>query len=166
MLTFRPHSSRDNTIGVCVGKKKRRLVIDKNLLFSRSRFFKDRHHDDGEPIGGEFVVCTRSRAFCKHSGCVRQRLGDPDSGARAMIEISTWPDIDPDAFETYSSWLYDGSIPIYPADKSTAALFRRLVKAHSLGEAIKNPEFLVAVQNAILSNNELIPLDARAVKSR
>jgi hypothetical protein len=83
-----------------------------------------------------------------------------------MIEISTWPDIDPDAFETYSSWLYDGSIPIYPADKSAAALFRRLVKAHSLGEAIKNPEFLVAVQNAILSNKELIPLDARAVKSR
>ena len=125
---------------------------------------RDRYHDDSQPIEEEFVFCTRSMTICKHFGCVRQRMDDPDSGAKSGIEISNWPDIDADAFETYRSWLYYGSIPTYPADKSTTARFRRLVKAHCLGEVINSSEFLIAVRNAILSDNELQPLDDQAVK--
>jgi hypothetical protein len=78
-------------------------------------------------------------------------------------DTSSWPDIDPDAFGVYRSWLYQGTIPVYRTDGELFARCVRLVKAHILADSLSDVDFRHAVRNAIVDDCAESGLSTRGI---
>jgi hypothetical protein len=102
------------------------------------------------PDGGHCQL----RPFCKHRDCLRRARDDPDNDE--VTEISSWPDIDPEAFEVYRSWLYLRDIPRCNTDNEVSARSIRLIKTHRLADELDDEDFRDAVRNAIVDHSVLL----------
>jgi hypothetical protein len=80
-----------------------------------------------------------------------------------VTETSSWPDIDPEAFEVYRSWLYLRDIPRYITDNEVPARSLRLIKAHRLADELDDKDFCYAVRNAIVDHSTEHGLSAKAI---
>ncbi|KZM25102.1 zinc ion binding [Ascochyta rabiei] len=66
------------------------------------------------------------------------------------MHSSTFDQLDPEGFEVYVQWLYSQQIPSYDADIDANARCIRMLKAHLLGNTVRDQDFLLAVRNEII----------------
>lgn len=106
----------------------------------------------------ETVYC-RTCGLNFHSKCMDQRLKTESKNCptccmawkKPTLEAPTYglDQLDPDGFEVYLQWLYSHKVPDF-AVGSTVDRCMRMLKAHLVGSALKDEEFMLAVRNSIV----------------
>ncbi|KAH6637446.1 hypothetical protein C7974DRAFT_470369 [Boeremia exigua] len=156
-------------VRLLVGPHNRRFSVHENVLCSRSTYFKNRFQKVRKDAVGECAVCmddleTAETVFCRtcgqnfHSKCMKQWLGTKSSNCptcrmawekrTSKTLTHTLDQLDPDGFEIYVQWLYSHEIP--PTLGAADDRFERLLRAHLVGSALEDHDFLLALRSDIV----------------
>ncbi|KAF3047678.1 hypothetical protein E8E12_011339 [Didymella heteroderae] len=146
-----------------VGSHNRKFSAHEDLLCARSAFFKQRFQPVRKDISGECAVCLHElemtdTEYCKtcgqnfHVSCIKDwmKINHACPTCRTLwrrlsdLRTSTLDQLDPDGFEVYVQWLYSNQIPQY--NRAADDRVVRLLKAHIVGVAIEDTDFLHAVR--------------------
>ncbi|KAF9701047.1 hypothetical protein EKO04_000471 [Ascochyta lentis] len=158
-------------VHLLIGPHNRKFSAHEDVLCSRSAYFKKRFQEVRKDIDGECAVCidnlesvAAETVFCRtcgqnfHNKCMDQWLQTMNTCPTCRTVWKKWPNmrsstldqLDPEGFEVYVQWLYSHQIPSYGSDKDANARCIRMLKAHLLGNTIKDNDFLLAVRNEIV----------------
>ncbi|UPX19578.1 uncharacterized protein EKO05_0009837 [Ascochyta rabiei] len=154
-----------------IGPRNRKFSAHEEVLCSRSAYFKERFQKVRKDICGKCAVCLDKlepvaieTVFCRtcgqnfHAKCMDQWLKNGNTCPTCRTVWKKWPNmhsstfdqLDPEGFEVYVQWLYSQQIPSYDADIDANARCIRMLKAHLLGNTVRDQDFLLAVRNEII----------------
>ncbi|KAJ4359416.1 hypothetical protein N0V95_002163 [Ascochyta clinopodiicola] len=158
-------------VHLLIGPRNHKFSAHEDVLCSRSAYFKKRFQGVRKDIGGECAFCldklepvAAETVFCRtcgqnfHTKCMDQWLQTKGTCPTCRTVWKKWPNVhsstfdqlDPEGFEVYVQWLYSRRIPSYDADTDANARCMRMLKAHLLGNTLRDQDFLLAVRNEIV----------------
>lgn len=155
-----------------IGRSQKPFCVHQIRLCATSSLFKNKLEAGRKRIEGDCGICLeplkahdKILTWCKtcgnnvHQECLekwaKQDMTCPMCRApwvpREMFETLTFRDFDPVGFDVYIQWLYTDKIPEYGEDSEGRC--KRLLQAHVLGEAVKDPAFVDAVRCEMVNDS-------------
>ncbi len=160
-----------------VGEKTRHFYVHEDLICSTSKFFRNTKQNYRKVVEGECSICsediceTSDLTFCRDCGqnfhrvCMvdwirtentcplcRQNWSHNDG-----LKTTSHRNLDETGFDMYFQWLYSRRLPLYGEDApKTPDRFVRLCKAHKVGEAVKDNDFLDAIYTEVIDNMDYL----------
>lgn len=148
-----------------IGRSQKPFSVHQVRLCNTSSYFKNKLEPGRKRIEGDCGICLevlmshgKILTWCTkcgnnvHQECLekwaKQKMTCPMCRApwvpRDIFETMSFRDFEQTGFDVYVQWLYTDSIPEYGEDSVERC--KRLLQAHSLGDAISDPAFINTVR--------------------